>query len=192
MKEKYDLSFEEAQDIESKTRFDVYSNDGDIFINENDITRTIGNVLQFGIDYQKEMDDAHLAEVVKQWKAEEEMWIKQKEKDDKRIAELEDKLDQTSCYEEGFEEGYTAAKKETIEKAQKSTPSGYYNIERRFLQKDGYKQGFNDGFVEGLIAVRKELRKADADDLYDYKNAIITLETEQENIVKNLLKKLEE
>lgn len=79
MKEKYDLSFEEAQDLESKTGLDVYLNDGDIFINENDITRTIGNVLQFGIDYQKAIDDAHLESVVKQWKAEEEMWIKQEQ-----------------------------------------------------------------------------------------------------------------
>lgn len=77
MKQKYDLSFEEAQDLESKTGLDVYSNDGDIFINENDITRTIGNVLQFGIDYQKAIDDAHLESVVAQWKAEEEAWIEQ-------------------------------------------------------------------------------------------------------------------
>lgn len=64
--------------------------------------------------------------------------------------------------------------------------------EELMLKKDGYKQGFFDGFVEALIAVKKELRKAEADDLYDYKNAIITLETEQKNIVKNLLKQLEE
>lgn len=80
MKEKYDLSFEEAQDLESKTGLDVYSNDGDIFINENDITRTIGNVLQFGIDYQKAIDDAHLESVVAQWKTEEEMWIEQEQR----------------------------------------------------------------------------------------------------------------
>lgn len=37
--------------------------------------------------------------------------------DDKHIEELEVKLAQTSCYEEGLEEVYAAAKKEIIDKA---------------------------------------------------------------------------
>lgn len=45
-----------------------------------------------GATEQKAIDDAHLAEVVAQWKKEEEMWIKQKEKDDERIKKLEEAL----------------------------------------------------------------------------------------------------
>lgn len=56
MREEYNLSFAEALELESETGLDVYSNDGQIFIDSKEITRTIGNVLRYGMDYQREMD----------------------------------------------------------------------------------------------------------------------------------------
>ena len=48
--EKYNMSFEEAQEYASKRGIDVPWNDGDIFIDEREITRTVGNVLRWADD----------------------------------------------------------------------------------------------------------------------------------------------
>ena len=45
--EKYDMSFEEAQDYISKRGFDIPWNDGDVMIDERCITQTVANVLKW-------------------------------------------------------------------------------------------------------------------------------------------------
>ena len=47
MEEKYNMSFEESQEYIAKSGLDILWNDGDIFIDEREITRTIGNVLKY-------------------------------------------------------------------------------------------------------------------------------------------------
>ena len=44
---KYYMSFEEAQEYVSKRGLDVPWNDCDVFIDEREITRTVGNVLKW-------------------------------------------------------------------------------------------------------------------------------------------------
>lgn len=46
----YHMSFEDAQDYISKCGFDIPWNDGDVFVDEREITRTIGNVLKWCIN----------------------------------------------------------------------------------------------------------------------------------------------
>ena len=48
--EKYNMSFEEAQEYASKRGIDIPWNDGEIFIDEREITRTVGNVLRWADD----------------------------------------------------------------------------------------------------------------------------------------------
>lgn len=48
--EKYNMSFEEAQEYASNRGIDIPWNDGDVFIDERDITRTVGNVLRWADD----------------------------------------------------------------------------------------------------------------------------------------------
>lgn len=45
--EKFDMSFEEAQEFISTRGFDVLWNDGDVFVDEREITRTVANVLKW-------------------------------------------------------------------------------------------------------------------------------------------------
>lgn len=45
---KYYMSFEESQEYVSKRGLDVPWNDCDVFIDEREITRTVGNVLKWG------------------------------------------------------------------------------------------------------------------------------------------------
>ena len=44
---KYYMSFEEAQEYVSKRGLDVPWNDCDVFIDEKEITRTVGNILKW-------------------------------------------------------------------------------------------------------------------------------------------------
>ena len=46
----YHMSFEDAQDYISKCGFDIPWNDGDVFVDEREITRTVGNVLKWRIN----------------------------------------------------------------------------------------------------------------------------------------------
>lgn len=46
----YNMSFEDAQDYISKCGFDIPWNDGDVFVDDREITRTIGNVLKWRIN----------------------------------------------------------------------------------------------------------------------------------------------
>ena len=46
----YHMSFEDAQDYISKCGFDIPWNDGDVFVDERDIIRTVGNVLKWRIN----------------------------------------------------------------------------------------------------------------------------------------------
>ena len=46
----YHMSFEDAQDYINKCGFDIPWNDGDVFVDEREITRTIGNVLKWRIN----------------------------------------------------------------------------------------------------------------------------------------------
>ena len=43
------MSFEEAQEYASNRGIDIPWNDGDIFIDEREITRTVGNVLRWAL-----------------------------------------------------------------------------------------------------------------------------------------------
>ena len=45
--EKYNMTFEEAQEYISKRDFDIAWNDCDVFIDERYITQTVGNVLKW-------------------------------------------------------------------------------------------------------------------------------------------------
>ena len=58
--EDYNMTFEDAQAYCSKRGIDVPWNDGDIFIDERDITRTVGNVLKWA--------DEHLKVELPKWK----------------------------------------------------------------------------------------------------------------------------
>lgn len=51
--EDYNMTFEDAQAYCSKRGIDVPWNDGDIFIDERDITRTVGNVLKWADEHPK-------------------------------------------------------------------------------------------------------------------------------------------
>ena len=46
----YHMSFEDAQDYIGKCGFDIPWNDGDVFVDDSEITRTIGNVLKWRIN----------------------------------------------------------------------------------------------------------------------------------------------
>ena len=46
----YNMSFEEAQEYVSKRGLDIPWNDGDVFIDGREITRTVGNVLKWADD----------------------------------------------------------------------------------------------------------------------------------------------
>ena len=46
----YHMSFKDAQDYISKCGFDIPWNDGDVFVDEREITRTVGNVLKWRIN----------------------------------------------------------------------------------------------------------------------------------------------
>lgn len=63
----YHMSFEDAQDYISKCGFDIPWNDGDVFVDDREITRTIGNVLKWrinsvwhDIDKEKPMPGKHV------------------------------------------------------------------------------------------------------------------------------------
>ena len=49
--EDYNMIFEDAQAYCSKRGIDIPWNDGDIFIDERDITRTVGNVLKWADEH---------------------------------------------------------------------------------------------------------------------------------------------
>lgn len=49
----YFMSFEESQEYISKCGFDIPWNDGDVFVDYRDITRTVGNVLKWQEDNLK-------------------------------------------------------------------------------------------------------------------------------------------
>lgn len=51
--EDYNMTFEDAQAYCSERGIDVPWNDGDIFIDERDITRTVGNVLKWADEHPK-------------------------------------------------------------------------------------------------------------------------------------------
>ena len=51
--EDYNMTFEDAQAYCSKRGIDIPWNDGDIFIDERDITRTVGNVLKWADEHPK-------------------------------------------------------------------------------------------------------------------------------------------
>lgn len=61
----YNMSFEEAQEYASKRGIDIPLNDGDIFIDEREMTRTVGNIIRWA-------DDTMLEKV--------EEWLKKKGK----------------------------------------------------------------------------------------------------------------
>lgn len=44
------MSFEEAQEYASKRGIDIPWNDGDIFIDEREMTRTVGNIIRWADD----------------------------------------------------------------------------------------------------------------------------------------------
>lgn len=44
------MSFEEAQEYASKRGIDIPWNDGDIFIDEREMTRTVGNIIRWSDD----------------------------------------------------------------------------------------------------------------------------------------------
>lgn len=46
----YNMSFEEAQEYASKRGIDIPWNDGDIFIDEREMTRTVGNIIKWTDD----------------------------------------------------------------------------------------------------------------------------------------------
>lgn len=46
----YNMSFEEAQEYASKRGIDIPWNDGDIFIDEREMTRTVGNIIRWSDD----------------------------------------------------------------------------------------------------------------------------------------------
>ena len=46
----YNMSFEEAQEYASKRGIDIPWNDGDIFIDEREMTRTVGNIIRWADD----------------------------------------------------------------------------------------------------------------------------------------------
>lgn len=46
----YHMSFEDAQDYINKCGFDIPWNDGDVFVDEREIVRTVGNVLKWRIN----------------------------------------------------------------------------------------------------------------------------------------------
>ena len=46
----YYMNFEEAQEYISKRGLDIPWNDGDVFVDERQITRTVGNVLKWEDD----------------------------------------------------------------------------------------------------------------------------------------------
>ena len=46
----YNMSFEEAQEYVSKRGLDILWNDGDVFIDGREITRTVGDVLKWADD----------------------------------------------------------------------------------------------------------------------------------------------
>ena len=64
---KYYMSFEEAQEYVSKRGLDVPWNDCDVFIDEREITRTVGNVLKWAdktmIDKACEWLDTYFMEI---------------------------------------------------------------------------------------------------------------------------------
>lgn len=49
----YNMSFEESEEYISKCGFDIPWNDGDVFVDERELTRTIGNVLKWQEDKMK-------------------------------------------------------------------------------------------------------------------------------------------
>ena len=46
----YNMNFEEAQEYVSKQGLDILWNDGDVFIDGREITRTVGDVLKWADD----------------------------------------------------------------------------------------------------------------------------------------------
>lgn len=58
----YYMNFEEAQEYVSNRGLDIPWNDGDVFIDEREITRTVGNVLKWA-------DDSMIDKVCKRLKA---------------------------------------------------------------------------------------------------------------------------
>ena len=50
---KYHMSFADAQEYVSKRGFDIPWNDCDVFIDEREITRTVGNVLKWADEHPK-------------------------------------------------------------------------------------------------------------------------------------------
>ena len=48
---KYHMSFADAQEYVSKRGFDIPWNDCDVFIDEREITRTVGNVLKWADEH---------------------------------------------------------------------------------------------------------------------------------------------
>ena len=62
----YHIPFEDAQDYINKCGFDIPWNDGDVFVDEREITRTIGNVLKWRINSVWH-DDISECKDVKRW-----------------------------------------------------------------------------------------------------------------------------
>ena len=59
MDNNFNMTFEESQDYIAKRGFDVPWNDCDVFVDEREINRTIGNVLKWA--------DKTMIEKVEQW-----------------------------------------------------------------------------------------------------------------------------
>jgi hypothetical protein len=49
----YEMSYEESEEYISKRGLDIPWNDGDVFIDSRDITRTVGNVLKWADEHPK-------------------------------------------------------------------------------------------------------------------------------------------
>lgn len=50
----YNISYEESQEYISQRGFDTPWNDGEVFVDEREITRTVGNVLKWADEHPKE------------------------------------------------------------------------------------------------------------------------------------------
>ena len=59
MDNNFNMTFEESQDYIAKRRFDIPWNDCDVFVDEREINRTVGNVLKWA--------DKTMIEKVEQW-----------------------------------------------------------------------------------------------------------------------------
>lgn len=64
MGERYDMTFDEAQNFESKRGYDVLLNDGDINIDERSISETVANVVAWADDDMLEKLEDYLCSMM--------------------------------------------------------------------------------------------------------------------------------